>query len=85
MRDPVLSRSMLVICAVICFVQIHVVINSNVCCCRCVVMLNVRRHLQQKVGVPEKTRNEVISLIFGKEGLTNSKGLVDFELGYFIL
>ena len=59
--------------------------ESNVCCYRCVVMLNVRRHLQQKVGVPEKKRNEVISLIFGKEGLTNSKGLVDFELGYFIV
>ena len=48
-------------------------------------MLNVCRHLQQKVGVPEKTRNEVISLIFGKEGLTNSKDLVDFELGYLSL
>ena len=45
---------------------------------------NVRRHLQQKVGVPERTRNEIISLIFGK-GLTNSKDLVDFELGYLFL
>ena len=45
---------------------------------------NVRRHLQQKVGVPEKT-NEIISLIFGKEGLTNSKDLVDFELCYLSL
>ena len=44
----------------------------------------MRRHLQQKVGVPEKTRNEIISLIFGK-GLTNSKDLVDFELGYLSL
>ena len=46
---------------------------------------NVRRHLQQKVGVPEKTRNEIISLIFGKEELTNSKHLVNFELGYLSL
>ena len=41
---------------------------------------NVRRHLQKKVGVPEKTRNEVISLIFGKAGLVNCKDQVDFEL-----
>ena len=44
---------------------------------------NVRLHLQRKVGVPEKTRNEVISLIFGKAGLVNCKDQVDFELNAF--
>ena len=41
--------------------------------CQSHLQENVRRHLQQKVGVPEKTGNEIISLIFGKEALTNSK------------
>ena len=46
---------------------------------------NVRRHLQHKGGVPEKLRNELISLIFGKDGLVNPKDLVDFELRYLSL
>ena len=46
---------------------------------------NVRRHLQNQVGVPEKTRSEIISLIFGKDGLVNTKDLVDFELRYLAL
>ena len=46
---------------------------------------NVQRHLQHKVGVPEKMRDEIISLIFGKDGLLNMKDLVDFELRYLTL
>ncbi|CAB4015460.1 Hypothetical predicted protein [Paramuricea clavata] len=41
---------------------------------------NVRRYLQHKVGVPDQLKNEITSLIFGKDGLINSKDLVDFEL-----
>ena len=46
---------------------------------------NVRRHLQHKVAVTEKLRNELIFLIFLKDGLVNPKDLVDFELRYLSL
>ena len=41
---------------------------------------NVHRHLQKKIGVPEKERNEIVSLIFAKDGLVNCKDQVHFEL-----
>ena len=41
---------------------------------------NVRRHLQHKVGVSDKLKNEIVSLIFGKDGLTNAKDLIEFDL-----
>ena len=41
--------------------------------------------MQQKVGLPESTRNDIISFIFGNDGLINCKDLVDFELGFLSL
>lgn len=46
---------------------------------------NARRHLQTKIGVPDKVKNTIISAIFGARGLTNSEDMVDFELRYLSL
>ena len=46
---------------------------------------NVCQPMQQKVGLPESTRNNIISLTFGNDGLINCKDLVDFELGFLSL
>ena len=48
--------------------------------CQCRLEENVCQHLQKKIGVPEKERNDIISLIFGKEGLVNCKDQENFEL-----
>ena len=34
---------------------------------------NVRRYLQHKVGVPDNLKNEIASLIIGKDGLIDAK------------
>ena len=41
---------------------------------------NIRRYLQHKVGVADKLKNKIIFSIFGKDGLINSKDLLEFEL-----
>ena len=41
---------------------------------------NVRRQLQHKIGVPDKVARDVVSSIFGRDGLKWSKDLVEFEL-----
>ena len=41
---------------------------------------NVRRYLQHKVGVPDKLKNQITSLMFGKDGLINEKDLINFDL-----
>ena len=54
--------------------------NATQLLCQRHLEQNVRRYLQHKVGVADQLKNEITSLIFGKDGLINSKDLVDFEL-----
>jgi hypothetical protein len=41
---------------------------------------NVKRYLQHKIGVPDKIKKDIVSLIFGNDGLINAKDLVEFEM-----
>ena len=65
---------LLVICPIICFFQIHVAINSNVCCCHCVVMLSSCSAVMLSRQCPAKTGLHVCTVYNIKFFMSVCKG-----------